>query len=268
MTTTDYEVDTVTGELVPAESRTLFRTDDPTEVLQAAKTVADALKGALKDGGMVQRIRDNEHVKIDGWQTLGAMLGISAHTVWSRPLANGWEAKAEARTADGRVVGAAEAMCTRDERTWANRDEYALRSMAQTRAMSKALRGPLGFVVTLAGHSATPAEEVDATEAFGPAASTKDEVSVTKAARLLYADDTVDTRPLLERLERDAGGYLPRIVARALMLTAAHRPTPANAPASEGETGEEGSPEDTPSPGSTVPAATGEVTAEPQDPAP
>ena len=32
--------------------------------------------------------------------------------------------------------------------------------MAQTRATSKALRGPLGFIVHLAGFSATPAEEM------------------------------------------------------------------------------------------------------------
>jgi hypothetical protein len=62
----------------------------------------------------------------------------------------------------GQVVGAAEAECLRSERTWKGRDDYALRSMAQTRAVSKALRGPLGFVVTLAGYEATPAEEMPA----------------------------------------------------------------------------------------------------------
>ena len=79
---------------------------------------------------------------------------------WKTYQGSGWEARAEARTTDGRVVGAAEAMCTRDERTWKNRDEFAIRSMAQTRAMSKALRGPLGFVITLAGRASTPAEEM------------------------------------------------------------------------------------------------------------
>lgn len=217
------EVDVLTGELVPSESRTLFRTDDPSQVLAAAREVAEALKGALDEGGMVQRIRDNEHVKIDGWQTLGSMLGVSAHTVWSRPIENGWEAKAEARTLDGRAVGAAEAMCTRSERTWASRDDYALRSMAQTRAMSKALRGPLGFIITLAGKSTTPAEEVDE-QAYGPEASPSDRKGAERAAGILHAGETTQVATLMDRLERDAGGYLPRIVARALMLGAAHRP--------------------------------------------
>ena len=50
---------------------------------------------------------------------------------------------------------------TRDERNWKRADEFALRSMSQTRAMSKALRAPLGFVVALGGLSTTPGEEVD-----------------------------------------------------------------------------------------------------------
>src|SRR3990167_4142653 len=61
---------------------------------------------------------------------------------------------------DGRIVGAAEAQCCRDETTWAKRADYALRSMAQTRATSKALRLPLGFVMAMAGFEATPEEEI------------------------------------------------------------------------------------------------------------
>ena len=48
---------------------------------------------------------------------------------------------------------------------WSGRDDYALRSMAQTRAVSKALRLPLGFIVALAGYEATPADEMPAEEA-------------------------------------------------------------------------------------------------------
>ena len=62
---------------------------------------------------------------------------------------------------DGREVGWGEGRCTRAERNWASRDDYALASMAQTRGQSRALRQPLGFVVSLAGYATTPAEEVD-----------------------------------------------------------------------------------------------------------
>lgn len=145
----------------------LFAATDPVDVIPHAERIAGALKETLRARGMVLKIGRNEHVLIDGWQTLGAMLGVSAQVAWSKPCdgGNGWEARAEARRLDGTVVGSAEAMCTRDERNWKNADEYAIRSMAQTRAMSKALRGPLGFVVALGGLDTTPAEEVPRTDA-------------------------------------------------------------------------------------------------------
>jgi hypothetical protein len=60
----------------------------------------------------------------------------------------------------GHEVAAAESMCLRSERSWAKRDEFAVRSMAQTRASGKALRLALGYIVTLAGWEALPAEEI------------------------------------------------------------------------------------------------------------
>jgi hypothetical protein len=165
---------------------TLFNTSDPVEVVERASAVAGALKDILRSQGMVQKIQGREHVLVSGWQTLGSMLGVVPVVVWTKELPNGWEARVEARTLDGRVVGAAEAMCTTDERTWKSRDAYALRSMAQTRATSKALRGPLGFVVTLAGYDATPAEEIPhapTPQAEAPASPT---VASPSDIRLIY----------------------------------------------------------------------------------
>lgn len=153
-------------ELEPVEDATvtLFRTNDPVQVLTEATRTADALADVLKSRNLTTNIQGKDHVQIEGWQTLGAMLGVTPVCVWTRSLGNGWEARVEARTLDGRVVGSAEAMCTRDEKMWRNRDDYALRSMAQTRASSKALASPLRFVVTLAGYEGTPAEEMTFTE--------------------------------------------------------------------------------------------------------
>lgn len=155
-------------EIVQTGSHTLFRTDDPVEVVTRATQVADALKGVLDRQGLTAQISGKRHVLVEGWTTLGAMVGVTAVPAWTKPLegdaptgkAFGYEARVEARTLDGRVIGAAEAMCTRSENRWKTADDYAIRSMAQTRATSKALRGPLGFVVTLAGYQATPAEEM------------------------------------------------------------------------------------------------------------
>lgn len=150
-------------EVVPHQpSGTLFRTDDPVEVVKRATEVADALKSVLTGKSLTVNVKGKEHVLVEGWTTLGSMLGVVPIVVWTRKLENGWEARVEARTLDGRVVGSAEAECLREESRWKTADDYAIRSMAQTRATSKALRGPLGFIVTLAGHIATPAEEMPA----------------------------------------------------------------------------------------------------------
>lgn len=140
---------------------TLFGTDNPATIVERASGIASALADVIDRRNLYTKIQGRAHVQVEGWTLLGSMLGVFAEVEWSHPLDNGWEARAVARTLNGNVVGAAEAMCTRAERTWSGRDEYAIRSMAQTRAVSKALRLPLGFIIELAGYSATPAEELN-----------------------------------------------------------------------------------------------------------
>jgi hypothetical protein len=153
--TTDLEV-----YEAPQTPSTLFGTDDPSEVVARATAAARPLAKVVNDQNLYKMISGKKYVLVEGWTLLGSMLGVFPVTVWTKPLENGWEARVEARTKDGAVVGAAEAQCTRDESLWKNCDDYALRSMAQTRATAKALRQPLGFVMTLAGMAATPAEEM------------------------------------------------------------------------------------------------------------
>ena len=173
----------------------LFPGSSPAEIITQATAVADALKPILQKQGMSTRIGAKDHVQIEGWQTLGALLKVTPVCVATRriqPKAQftvkgkkkkwgkvdgrrqvveefdyeyavdgySWEATVEARTLDGRVIGSADAMCSREEDKWKDSDEYAVRSMAQTRASSKALASVLRFVVTLAGYSGTPAEEM------------------------------------------------------------------------------------------------------------
>jgi hypothetical protein len=139
---------------------TLFGTTDPAAVVERATNVAIALADVLKKRKLVKKLGSNEYVLLEGWTLLGSMLGVFAMTEWTRPIEDGWEARAVVRTMSGVAVGSAEAMCTKRESKWAHQDDYAIRSMAQTRALAKALRMPLGFIVELAGYAATPAEEM------------------------------------------------------------------------------------------------------------
>jgi hypothetical protein len=180
------EVVTYDGEVVDEHRApmTLFGTDDPQAVVERASTVATALAGVINERKLFSSINGKKHVQVEGWTLLGSMLGVFAEVEWSRPLDNGWEARAVARTLAGQVVGAAEAMCTTSEGRWGKADAYAVRSMAQTRAVSKALRLPLGFIMQLAGYSATPAEELndEPGQAVGPSRTAASSKGATKPA--------------------------------------------------------------------------------------
>jgi hypothetical protein len=193
-------VDGETGELVPYAPAppTLFGTSDPVQVVAQASKNADALAAVIRDKHLYKTIGGKNHVFVEAWTLLGTMVGVFPSVVWTKPLENGgWEARVEARTLAGDLVGAAEAQCGRDEPTWAKRPDYALRSMAQTRATSRALRGPLGFIVVLAGYSATAAEEMqDVQQGPNPSATGNDTKKATQPqiARMMTLAGELDKK--------------------------------------------------------------------------
>jgi len=153
------------GEIIAEpRPRGLFKTDDPVEVIQHATRTANALADVIARNKLFTAIQGKNHVRVEGWQLLGSMLGVSAVCVATEPVEGGFKATVEARTVDGRVIGRADAICSRAEKRgpWKTADDYAILSMAQTRATSKALKGPLGFIVSLAGYETAPAEEMGA----------------------------------------------------------------------------------------------------------
>jgi hypothetical protein len=158
-------------------------------VVERATAVSRALMDVVRSQKLSVQIwangKSNEYLLIEAWTMLGSMVGLFPRVVWTKPLEvdgkrAGWEARVEVVTRDGSVVGAAESMCTRDESTkkrdgavlhrWADADEHAVRSMAQTRATSKALATCLRFVAVLAGFAGTPAEEMPRDAQTRPAA--------------------------------------------------------------------------------------------------
>lgn len=152
----------------PEQHVSLFGASEPVAIIEKATSVATALKGVLQAQHLISKIQGKEYPRCEAWTLLGTMLGVFPVLAWSKPVEDGWEARVEAKTRDGAIVGAAEAQCLRTERNWSNRDDFAIRSMAQTRATAKALRMPLGFVMTLAGYEATLAEEMTFEKAPAP----------------------------------------------------------------------------------------------------
>lgn len=221
------------GELVPTQPQSLVGTNDPIEAVERLTKVADALKRVVDQKSLIARIQGKEYPLVGAWQTLGVLLGVTAITEWTRPIMRddkvyGYEARVEVRTLDGHVVGAAESMCTR-EGQWARSDENALRSMAQTRATSKALRGPLGFVMQLAGYEATPAEEMP--RGGGEDAPARPQATA-RPARETEAAASPAQRRLIFKTARDAGLDDERPM-RAIFLFVAGTPHSDRIPASK-----------------------------------
>ena len=160
------EIATLNGEIVvPAEAMTLFGTTDAEVVIAEAAKRAKELAKVINQQQLYKIIGGKAHVYVEGWQLLGSMFGVFAVeegeatpvTVEDVP---GFKATVCAQMRDGAIVGRATAYCMRDEPNWKTREIHALAGMAQTRAASRALRGPLGFIMKLAGYDAVPAEEM------------------------------------------------------------------------------------------------------------
>jgi hypothetical protein len=139
-----------------------------------------------------------------------------------------WEACVEIKTPAGVVVGRAEAMVSRAEETWSRRDDYALRSMAETRAESRAWRKAIGWIVHLAGYNPTPAEEMGhtpgadtTTTAPAPAeASSELQQLVRNVCAYLAGGDPVGGDAAYDAVATHFDGKLPAIAGQALVLAA------------------------------------------------
>ena len=130
--------------------------------LETAKTKAAILAEIVEDQGLFTIIQGKKHLHVEAWKTIGKGYGYSPQIEWTRPIeSGGWEARCIFTDLAGEQVGSGEAECgTYGDGPWVDRASYAQRSMAQTRAISRAGRNCLDWVVVLAGFSATPFEEM------------------------------------------------------------------------------------------------------------
>lgn len=162
-----------TYEIVQADTVQLgtIQVAGPQQVIQQATTIAKELAQIVNDRQLFSNISGKKYVRVEGWTTMGAMLGVLPREIpgESRELEDGsWEASIELiRVSDGQVIGRGSAIVGMDEKdkrgklTWASRPRYARKSMALTRATGKAYRLGFSWIMALAGYEPTPAEEMD-----------------------------------------------------------------------------------------------------------
>lgn len=148
---------------VPIGQHSIYLSSDPMEQLAEAQARAAVLVEVITKQGLSKSFGGGKpHVFVEGWTFLASQFGLIPEVEWTRELEDGWEARAALRRmSDGQIVSHADAECRREESNWKKRDSYAIRSMAQTRAVSKVCRISLSSVMVMAGFSATPAEEMD-----------------------------------------------------------------------------------------------------------
>lgn len=159
------------------------------ELMRQATDVAGVCKEIVLRTAM--EIQGRKFVRVEGWQSIATAHGCVASIREVRQTEDGTAATAELkRISDGAVLASAEGYVGSDEPTWyggeiisygktktlPKRADFAIRAMAQTRAISRVCRSAFAHVVVLmdAGLQTTPAEEMSAMDVHAePAAETK-----------------------------------------------------------------------------------------------
>ena len=186
-------------ETKPEHRLGIIHAKNPHDVIVQASAIAKELAGIIKANNLTTMIKGREYVQVEGWSTMGAMLGVLPREVCvQRQEDGGYEAIVElVRITDNVVIGRASASVGMDE-VWGNRAEYARRSMAITRAVGKAYRMGFSWIMGLAGFAPTPAEEMvdgEYHDAPPPAEQTKAKTTNGKhsvAARPLSPESLAD----------------------------------------------------------------------------
>ena len=142
-----------------------------------ATNVANTLAPLVRNQGLVVKglnrsNKDAEYVTVEGWEVLGTFLGIVPVTTIIKEVKNkqertvGYVARATLyqnpiiendEIVGGTVIARAEAQA---DKSGFQKDMFAIASMAQTRALGKAYRMGLSWIMKMAGFEPTPAEDM------------------------------------------------------------------------------------------------------------
>ena len=172
------EVTVVNDDRKPLPDYAILNPEIPMSVkVGVATNVANTLAPLVRNQGLVVKglnrsNKDAEYVTVEGWEVLGTFLGIVPVTTIIKEVKNkqdrtvGYVARATLyqnpiiendEIVGGTVIARAEAQA---DRSGFQKDLFAIASMAQTRALGKAYRMGLSWIMKMAGFEGTPAEEM------------------------------------------------------------------------------------------------------------
>ena len=145
------------------------KTIDSYDIANSYETMhlAQDLARFIKENKLFHHIQGKAYVNVEGWQYAGSRLGILPviDDLVNISLDNS-EIKYQAKVRllnlkNQQTVGSGFAICSNRENGKRNYQEFAIASMAQTRAIGKAYRNILAWIIRAAGYEPTPAEEMD-----------------------------------------------------------------------------------------------------------
>ena len=132
--------------------------------------LAAHLQTFFAENNLLADIQGKAYVKVAGWQYAGTKLGIIPMIEEVADQSTGSPAADKRTQYQTRVallniktdtyVGCGVGLCSSQEPGKKNKPAYAIQSLSQTRAIGKAYRNLLGWVVELAGFESTPVEEM------------------------------------------------------------------------------------------------------------
>jgi hypothetical protein len=149
---------------VVEQPRGLAVAEGPEGMIALASRMATALRDIVEQQKLYAIIQGKKYPQVEAWTTIARMDNVVAREA-EHPIRHddgSYEAFVElVRLSDGMVIGRASALCgTPDDKPWNSRSEPARRSMAVTRATSRACRQHYSWIMALAGYEPTPADEM------------------------------------------------------------------------------------------------------------
>ncbi len=186
-------------------------TVNPGQLIQISNDVAAVCGEIVKKTAL--QIKGRRYIRVEGWQALATAHGCVAGCREVREVDGGFCAIGELRRiSDGALLAIAEGFVGNDEivwfggsdakgKTWPKRHDYAIRAMAQTRAISRVCRSAFAHVVVLIDSdlSTTPAEEAEQSGDAEPGAS-----SIPEKQPVKYDQEDLLNRELQETAHKRA----------------------------------------------------------------
>lgn len=135
----------------------------PKQHMAAGSAAIRELKTIVRNRPDKLVVGGKQYLYFTDYQMLGAFFGITPYITSTEEIISeepsqqgdytikriiGYKARAVARQ-DGKEISAAEAICLMDEPNWNKKPRFQVLSMAETRAMAKALRSVLSWIVKL-----------------------------------------------------------------------------------------------------------------------